>query len=102
MTISSVVIDANNVAKIVWSDNYNGGASQHAGGDVITLPDGLNAFPDTTLIWAEAEYTYTPTIGFVLTGSLAMKDKVYLRPRLTGCVTRKTSGQDLCMQPPNA
>lgn len=89
VAVSNIWIDANNVARIVWSDGYNGGVARTAG-STITLPDGLDAYPNTSLIWAEAEYTYTPTIGYVVTGSLDLKDKVYLRPRLVSCITRDT------------
>jgi Flp pilus assembly protein TadG len=95
ITVSSVVIDANNVAKIVWSDGYNG-ATAHAADTPVTLPTGLDQYPNTTLIWAEAVYTYTPAIGYVVTGSLAMNDKVYLRPRLTKEVCREKSGPKIC------
>lgn len=95
MTISSVVVDADNQATIVWSDGYNG-ATPHTDGEIITLPNGLNAFPNTSLIWAEAEYTYTPAIGYVITGSLHLKDKLYLRPRLTKEVCRDKSGTKYC------
>jgi Flp pilus assembly protein TadG len=88
MVVSNIKIDANNVATVVWSDGYNGGTAKTAGAQ-ITLPDGLNAFPKTSLIWAEAEYTYTPTIGYVVSGSVALQDKIYLRPRLVACVERK-------------
>jgi Flp pilus assembly protein TadG len=95
ITVSSVVIDANNVAKIVWSDGYNG-ATAHAADTPVTLPTGLDQYPNTTLIWAEAVYTYTPAIGYVVTGSLAMADKVYLRPRLVSCVTRTVGSTSVC------
>jgi Flp pilus assembly protein TadG len=94
MVISNIAIDANNNASIVWSDGYNGGVARTVGSSV-TLPAGLDAYPNTSLIWAEAEYTYTPTIGYVVTGSLGLKDKVYLRSRLTACVRRETGGQTI-------
>jgi hypothetical protein len=95
LTVSSVLIDANKNAKIVWSDGYNGAAAHTANAPVV-LPEGLDAFPNTTLIWAEAEYTYTPAIGYVVTGSLHLKDKVYLRPRLTKEVCRENGGVKVC------
>jgi hypothetical protein len=79
----------------VWSDGYNGAAA-HAAGSPVTLPPGLDQYPNTTLIWAEAVYTYTPAIGYVITGSLAMNDQVYLRPRLTKDVCREKSGTKVC------
>lgn len=89
IVVSNIAIDANNVARIIWSDGHNGGVPRTIG-TIITLPTGLDAYPNTSLIWAEADYTYTPTIGYVVTGSLNLKDKVYLRPRLVSCITRDT------------
>ncbi|HEX5779772.1 MAG TPA: TadE/TadG family type IV pilus assembly protein [Xanthobacteraceae bacterium] len=94
MVISSVYIDANNNASVVWSAGHNGATARTAGSSV-TLPNGLNAFPKTSLLWAEAEYTYTPTIGYVLSGAIDLKDKLYLRPRLTNCIERVTGGQTI-------
>jgi Flp pilus assembly protein TadG len=93
--ISSIAIDENNAAKIVWSDAANG-ATAHAAGLAITLPPGLNQFPNTTLIWAEVQYDYTPAIGHVITGMLPLKDHVYLRPRLVNCVKRVKGAQEFC------
>ena len=93
--LSSIAIDENNAAKIVWSDATNG-ATAHAPGMEITLPEGLNQFPNTTLIWAEAQYDYTPAIGYVITGVVALKDHVYLRPRLVSCVKRVKGAQEFC------
>ena len=85
ITVSSVKIDAQGVAKIAWSDTKNGTA--RAVGSTVTLPAALNT-ANTTLIWAEAQYAYTPTIGYVITGTMTLKDQIYMRPRLSDCVTR--------------
>jgi Flp pilus assembly protein TadG len=37
MVVSNISIDANNVARIVWSDGYNGGVARTVG-STITLP----------------------------------------------------------------
>lgn len=89
LIVSSVAIAQNGNATIVWSDAYNG-ATARTVGSPVTLPDGLNAFPNTTLIWAEAEYAYTPVIGYVISGTMNLKDKLYLRPRLVARVCRET------------
>jgi Flp pilus assembly protein TadG len=93
--VSSVGIDGSGNAKIIWSE-ATGGATAHAANDPVTLPTGLNAFPNTSLIWAEGEYDYTPAIGYVITGQLTLKDHLYLRPRLKGFVCRETGGQTTC------
>jgi Flp pilus assembly protein TadG len=93
--ISSVSIDGDKAAKIVWSDATNGATPRTAGANV-TLPEGLNQFPNTTLIWAEAQYNYTPSIGYVVTGTVEMNDHIYLRPRLVRCVERDKGAQKYC------
>lgn len=98
LTVSSIAIDGAGVAKIVWSDASNG-ATAHARGTPVTLPPGLNQFPNTTLIWAEAQYDYTPTVGYVVSGTLALKDQLYLRPRLVNKICRETGGQTYCDPP---
>src|SRR5262249_9680955 len=67
VTVSSITIDANGKATIAWSDTLNGTA--RAKGSTVTLPAAL-AVANTSLIWSEVQYSYTPTIGYVVTGSL--------------------------------
>jgi Flp pilus assembly protein TadG len=92
--VSSIRIGADGTSTVVWSDAYNGGTAKTVG-DPVTLPTGLNAFTNTTLIWTEAEYRYTPTIGYVLSGPVDLKDKLYLRPRLVSTVCRINGAQKL-------
>ena len=42
---------------------------------------------NTSLIWGEASYSYRPTIGWTITGTLTLSDKFFLRPRLSNSVT---------------
>jgi Flp pilus assembly protein TadG len=96
MVVSSVTIDADGNAKIKWSE-ATGGATARAANETVTLPDGLNQYPNTTLIWAEAAYDYTPTVGYVVTGTLTLRDHLYLRPRLTSKICRETgAGNPIC------
>ena len=83
ITVSSVTIDSNNVAKIAWSKTLNGTA--RTVGTVVTLPTALNV-ANTSLIWGEASYGYTPTMGYVITGTLTLSDQIYMRPRLSDTV----------------
>ena len=36
------------------------------------------------------QYTYKPVIGHVVTGTLTLKDQIYMRPRMSDCVTRES------------
>src|SRR5947208_8334072 len=62
VTISAVTVDASSVAKIKWSCTLNGTA--RGVGSTVTLPAALNV-ANTTLVWGEVSYAYTPTIGYV-------------------------------------
>src|SRR6267142_6155638 len=73
VVVSAVTIDANGAAKVAWSDTLNGTA--HGVGTPVTLPAAL-VVNNTTLIWSEVTYAYTPTIGYVVTGTLNLADQI--------------------------
>ncbi len=85
VTVSSVKIDATGKATIDWSDSLNGTA--RAKGSTVTLPAALNV-ANSSLIWSEVQYTYKPVIGYVVSGTLTLKDQIYMRPRLSDSVAR--------------
>ena len=87
VTVSAVTIDANGLAKVVWSDARNGTA--RAVNSTVSLPTALN-IPNSQLIWSEVHYNYLPTIGYVVTGALNLFDQIYMRPRLSDTVNRTT------------
>jgi Flp pilus assembly protein TadG len=87
VTVSSVKIDANGKATVDWSDTFNGTA--RAKGSTVTLPAALNV-ANSYLIWSEVQYTYKPVVGYVVTGTLTLKDQIYMRPRLSDAVVRGT------------
>jgi Flp pilus assembly protein TadG len=83
VTVSQVKIDANSRATIDWSQTKNG--ATHAQGSSVALPAAL-VVPNSCLVWSEVQYTYKPTIGYVVSGTLTLKDQIYMRPRLSDCV----------------
>jgi len=87
VTVTSISIDAQGKATVAWSDTKNGTA--RAKGSTVTLPAALN-IPNSSLIWSEVQYTYTPVVGHVVTGSLTLKDQMYMRPRVSDSVARTT------------
>lgn len=91
VTLSAVNIDANGIARIAWTDAFNGGTTPRAKDDVVTLPtDALNV-PNTQLIWGEVTYTYKPGLGDWFIEEIDLKDNMFMRPRLTESVTRDPS-----------
>jgi Flp pilus assembly protein TadG len=85
--VSSVVVDANNIAKIAWS-SATSNTTARTKDDVVTLPTSLKV-ANTSVIWAEVTYKYTPTIGYVITGPINLTDRIYMRPRLQDKVCRE-------------
>jgi Flp pilus assembly protein TadG len=74
--ISELAIDANGQATVVWSDTLNGTA---------------RTVGNTYLLLGEAQYSYTPSYGYVVTGTLSLSDQIYMRPRQSSSVARKAS-----------
>ena len=83
VTVSRVDVDAQGAAKVIWSKTKNGTA--RAVNSAVTLPAALNT-ANTSLIWAETKYDYTPTVGYVITGTITLTDQIYMRPRLSDTV----------------
>ena len=88
VTVTSVTIDANGKATVAWSDTKNGTA--RGVGSTVTLPTAL-VVANSSLIWSEVSYAYKPTVGYLISGTLTLKDQIYMRPRLSDSVTRTTS-----------
>jgi Flp pilus assembly protein TadG len=93
ITVSEVKIDANQTVKVVWSDTFNG--TKRAVGSSVSLPTALK-IANTNLILSEVAYSYTPTVGHVITGTLNLSDQIYMRPRLSECITRNTGSSQTC------
>jgi Flp pilus assembly protein TadG len=86
VTVTRVDVDGNGKATVAWSDTKNGTARSK--GSTVTLPAALN-IASSSLIWSEVEYAYKPVIGYIVSGTLTLKDHLYMRPRLSACVTRQ-------------
>ena len=86
--VSELAIDATGKATVVWSDTLNGTA--RTVGAVVSIPANL-AVANTYLLLGEAQYSYTPSYGYVVTGTLTLSDQIYMRPRQSSSVARKAS-----------
>ena len=84
MTVSEVTTNGNGQGTITWSCSLNGTA--HSVGSSVTLPSNLQS-PNITLIWGEVTYPYTPSIGYVITGTITMYQSTYFYPRLVNSIT---------------
>ena len=84
-TITELYVDPNTgVAKVIWSK----GAAPRSGN--VTIPSQLQV-KGTYLIFAEVEYRYVPTIGYIMSSAgVLLKDVAYTRPRQAACVIYPT------------
>jgi Flp pilus assembly protein TadG len=78
--VSEVTTDASGHATVLWS-RATSNWTQRLTGSAVTLPTSIDT-PNVSYIWGEATYTYTPTIGYQLTGSLTLTDSTFMAPRL--------------------
>ena len=79
ITVICISIDSTKKATAKWSVTRNGGA---ANSGTMTLPSAL-AVASTQLLLAEVSYAYTPIVGYKITGTVNLSDKMYMSPRLT-------------------
>ena len=81
ITLSCINIDANKNATVKWS--VTRGGTVHSGS--ITIPSAL-AVANSQLLFGEASYQYKPTVGYTVTGTLNLSDRMYMSPRITAPV----------------
>jgi Flp pilus assembly protein TadG len=87
ITVSCLSIDRNNVATVKWSETRNGTKLTEA----VSVPSDLTAdfTPDHSkvypvyLIYSQVSYDYTPIVGYTISGTLTLSDKMYSAPRIT-------------------
>jgi len=81
ITLSCINIDANKNATVKWSVT-RGGTSRSGS---ITIPSAL-AVANSQLLFGEASFQYRPTVGYTVTGTLNLSDRMYMSPRITAPV----------------
>jgi Flp pilus assembly protein TadG len=87
LVISSVVADEDNVTTVAWSYAEGSGAAARGEGSAVALPPGLTE-PNTSVILAEVNYTFSSTLAVLITGGKAMTAEGYVRPRLVAEITK--------------
>jgi len=81
-TVSELYVEPTTlIAKVKWSK----GSAARGFDTTVTIPTALQ-IGGTYLIFAEADYTYTPTVGYVMKAAVRLSDFTYTRPRQSACV----------------
>jgi Flp pilus assembly protein TadG len=91
VTVSQIKVAANSSqGSVSWSCSLNGTA--RTTGASVTLPSSLqNPSSAIYLIFGEVSYPYTPSMGYVITGTINMYQTAYFYPRLVNSITGPSS-----------
>jgi Flp pilus assembly protein TadG len=82
--VTEVTTDASGNGNVTWSRSINGTAlTKNA---AFTLPTALKV-ANTSYIYADVGYTYTPSVIYSVLGSITFTTPIYMVPRLSAQVT---------------
>jgi Flp pilus assembly protein TadG len=84
IVVSELTTDGAGNTTVTWSSTLNGTAMTV--GANVTLPTGL-AQNNTSLIYSNVNYTYTPLLGRTIFGVLHFGSQFYTYPRISSVVT---------------
>jgi Flp pilus assembly protein TadG len=87
LRITEISIDDDGVAKVYWSRAKGTGMTAHATNALMDsyVPETLRV-DNTHIVMAEVEYGYTPTVGYVITDTVDLEDRMFFVPRLASKV----------------
>jgi Flp pilus assembly protein TadG len=85
VTVSEIYID-NNGNATVWGFSCSYQGTPLTIGQSVTLPSQL-VVNNSYLIWGQAQYSYTPPIAYVISGTLNLNDQIFMAPRMSSSVT---------------
>ena len=83
LTVSCLKIDGNGVAKVSWSAARN--TTARTTGSVYSFSSSNAALDvkNSWLILGEVTYAYKPTVGYTITGTLTLSEKMFMAPRIS-------------------
>ena len=84
VTLSELTVNGSGQGVVQWSCSLNGTA--HATNAKLTMPTNLQT-SGITLLYGEVTYPYTPSIGYVLTGTYNINQTMYFFPRMSSTIS---------------
>jgi Flp pilus assembly protein TadG len=88
VTLTELTVNSNGQGVVQWSDSLHGTA--RTVGSKITMPSNLQT-SGITILYGEVTYPYTPSMGYVLTGTINIYQQMYFYPRLSSSISRVNS-----------
>jgi Flp pilus assembly protein TadG len=83
LTLTCLKINSTSVAKVQWSAARNGTARAAGSTYTFSSTNSALAVPNSWLLLGEVSYAYKPTVGYTITGTLNLTDKMFMAPRIT-------------------
>jgi Flp pilus assembly protein TadG len=83
VSVSEISTDGNGRSTVAWTTPGSGLTQTNT----FTLP-GTLAVNNTSLIYGQVTYAYTPTLGYVITGTMNLSSQIYMSPRQAQSVSR--------------
>jgi Flp pilus assembly protein TadG len=95
MRVSAVNIDAGQNATVAWS-RADGMTAYATSASVTSVVPLTLRVANTQIIMAEVYTTYTPAVGYVITGAMNLDDRLFFVPRLSDTVKLCDNGGANC------
>lgn len=86
MRMTAINMNSAGTASVAWS-RAEGTTAYTANQAMNSLVPASLRTPDTQIIMAEVYYVYTPAVGYVISGSVNLNDRMFFVPRLVNKVT---------------
>jgi Flp pilus assembly protein TadG len=83
VVVSLVTIDSTGKATVTWSQALN--TSPRSTGSTVTVPGSLD-IANTSLIFSEVTYAYTPTYDFIGMGTKNLHASIFMVPRASSTI----------------
>jgi Flp pilus assembly protein TadG len=101
MRITAVDINGAGDAKVAWS-RARGGMTAYNKDTTVnsSVPEALRGIANagTQIIMSEGSYDYTPTVGYVISGTIGLDDRMFFVPRVAALVKIcPTADPDSCV-----
>jgi Flp pilus assembly protein TadG len=101
MRVSAVKISTAGAATIAWSRAEGPGITAYATGQNVNsvVPASLRpaSSTETQIIMSEVFYPYRPAVGYVVTGTVNLNDRMYFVPRLVAKVQLCDNSNQNCV-----
>ncbi|MDP3544744.1 TadE/TadG family type IV pilus assembly protein [Phreatobacter sp. HK31-P] len=97
VVVTGIQTDILGVSRVVWSDARN--TTRYTCGQTMTVPTELKPAIGTAgfLVLAEVKFYYTPTVAYLISGTITLSDRLYTRPRIGETVSRTPNQGSGCI-----